>query len=199
MPTGIVPLDQELGTGGWPAGRIVELFGDGLEAKRLLVWHALATAQRMGGGAVLLCPEGQVGTETAAKTPVDLQRLVVLHPHDGAEALAAACDLADAGTMVAVALCGFLTGSEQDAAILPRLFASARRTGTLVLICSPPWMSPAEATHPASALLRRYADLRVCVSPPREKQGRPCSVGLVIVTNRVGGRRGRLTVPMPRL
>lgn len=155
VPTGIAPLDQELGTGGWPAGRIAELFSDGLEAKRLLVWHALAGAQRTGGGAFLLCPEGQLSLEAAAKTPVDLQRLVMIHPDDGAEALPAACDLADAGTMVAVAICGFQIGSQQDSALLPRLFAPARRTGTTVLICSPPWSPPTEASQTASALLRK--------------------------------------------
>lgn len=193
----MMPLDQELGTGGWPAGRIVELFGDGLEAKRLLVWHALASAQRMGGGAVLLCPEGQVSPETAAETPVDFRRLVIIHPDDGSEALAAACDLADAGTMVALAICGFQIGSQQDSALLLRLFASARRTGTLVLICSPPWRSPTEAPNAASALLRRHADVRVCVLAAQQKPARPCSVELEIVTNRAGGRRGRLTVSIP--
>jgi len=197
IPTGLRALDQELGTGGWPAGRIVELFGDAIEAKRLLLHLALASAQRMGGGAALLCPEGQTGSDTALRASVDLQRLVILHPHDEAEALAAACDLTQTGTMAAVAVCGFWFASELEGDAFVKLSASARRTGTLVLFCSPPWGPSAQAGHTTGTVLRRFADVRVCILPPHESPGRPYSVTLDIATNRVGGRRGRLTTTLP--
>lgn len=196
IPTGFRALDQELGTGGWPAGRIVELFGEEVGARRFLLYRALGSAQRMGGEATLLCPEAIIDDESAWEASLDRQRLVILHPLNEEDALTVAMELTDTQTMAAVAVCGFHLTSLQSARILPRLAATARRTGTLLLFCPPPWERPIQSPPAPSPLIRRYADVRMCVMLRQEVPGRPPSVTLEIVANRVGGRRGRLTVPL---
>src|SRR5207253_2200507 len=75
VPTGSLALDRALGTGGWPRGRIVELFGSESSGKTTLVLEAIAQAQRSGVGA-LIDADHATDPEAARRLGVDPRGLV---------------------------------------------------------------------------------------------------------------------------
>lgn len=77
VPTGSYTLDRALGIGGWPRGRIAELFGHPGSGRTTLVLEALAQAQRAGGTAALLDADHATEPETGRRVGVDPARLLL--------------------------------------------------------------------------------------------------------------------------
>ena len=87
IPTGSATLDEALGTGGYPRGRIVEVFGPESGGKTTLALHAAAEAQKAGGVAAFIDAEHALDITYARALGVDTEKLLVSQPDSGEQAL----------------------------------------------------------------------------------------------------------------
>ena len=93
IPTGSFSLDTALGVGGWPRGRIIELFGAESSGKTLLALLAMAEAQKLGLTPAMVDVEQSFDPSWAAKHGVDVNKLIITQPDYGEQALAIVEDL----------------------------------------------------------------------------------------------------------
>lgn len=87
IPTGSVALDYALGVGGYPRGRIVEIYGPESSGKTTLAIHAIAEAQKLGGIAAIIDAEHAFDRFYAEKLGVDVNNLWISQPDNGEQAL----------------------------------------------------------------------------------------------------------------
>jgi recombination protein RecA len=87
ISTGTPSLDTALGCGGYPRGRVVEIYGPESSGKTTLTLHAIAEAQRAGGVAAFIDAEHALDTQYAKALGVDLDQLLVSQPDTGEQAL----------------------------------------------------------------------------------------------------------------
>lgn len=92
IPTGSVSLDIALGIGGYPKGRIIEIYGPESSGKTTLALHAIAEAQKIGGVAAFIDAEHALDIHYAKKLGVKIEDLLVSQPDTGEQAL----EIADA-------------------------------------------------------------------------------------------------------
>ena len=91
IPTGSLALNAALGVGGYPNGRIIEIFGPESSGKTTLAIHAIAQAQKNGGIAAFIDAEHAFDRFYAAKLGVNVDELLIAQPDNGEQAL----DIAD--------------------------------------------------------------------------------------------------------
>ena len=87
IPTGSIALDNALGVGGYPKGRIIEIYGPESSGKTTLAIHAIAEAQKAGGIAAFIDAEHAFDRFYAAKLGVDVDILWISQPDNGEQAL----------------------------------------------------------------------------------------------------------------
>jgi len=87
IPTGSIALDLALGVGGFPRGRVVEIFGPEASGKTTVALHAVAEAQREGGVAAFIDAEHALDPAYARRLGVDVDNLLVAQPDTGEQAL----------------------------------------------------------------------------------------------------------------
>ena len=87
ISTGSIGLDDALGIGGFPRGRIVEIFGPESSGKTTLSLHAIAEAQKLGGICAFIDAEHAMDPEYAVKLGVKLDELLISQPNNGEQAL----------------------------------------------------------------------------------------------------------------
>src|SRR5258706_1740394 len=87
IPTGNILIDRALGVGGFPRGRIVEIFGPESSGKTTLTLTVIAQAQRLGGVAAFIDVEHALDPSYARKLGVNMNELLVSQPDSGEEAL----------------------------------------------------------------------------------------------------------------
>jgi recombination protein RecA len=87
IPTGAVSLDAALGVGGFPRGRVVEVFGPESGGKTTLTLHVVAEAQKKGGQGAFIDAEHALDPGYARKLGVDVDNLLVSQPDNGEQAL----------------------------------------------------------------------------------------------------------------
>ncbi|MCY1075244.1 recombinase RecA [Archangium lansingense] len=87
IPTGSVGLDRALGVGGYPRGRVVELFGNESSGKTTLTLHAIAQVQAQGGVAAFIDAEHALDVNYARKLGVRVEELLISQPDTGEQAL----------------------------------------------------------------------------------------------------------------
>lgn len=97
ISTGSLALNMALGVGGFPRGRIVEIYGPEASGKTTLCLHAIAEAQRMGGVAAIVDVEHAIDPIRAQKIGVDLDNLIISQPDYGEQALEIAETLVRSG------------------------------------------------------------------------------------------------------
>jgi len=90
IPTGAVSLDAALGVGGFPRGRVIEVYGPESGGKTTLALHVIAEAQKLGGQAAFIDAEHALDPNYARKLGVDVDNLLVSQPDNGEQALAIA-------------------------------------------------------------------------------------------------------------
>ena len=93
IPTGSIALNHALGVGGYPRGRIIEIYGPESSGKTTLTIHAIAEAQKAGGIAAFIDAEHAFDPTYAAKLGVNLKELWISQPDNGEQALAIADQL----------------------------------------------------------------------------------------------------------
>ena len=99
IPTGSLSLDIALGTGGFPKGRIVEIYGPESSGKTTLAMHAIAQAQKLGGMAAIVDAEHAFDKSYAEKLGIDTDNLLISQPDDGEQALEIADHLIRSGAI----------------------------------------------------------------------------------------------------
>ena len=99
IPTGSIALDLALGVGGFPKGRIIEVYGPESSGKTTLALHAIANAQKKGGIAVLIDAEYAFDAAYARSLGVDIDNLLVSQPDTGEQALEIADTLVRSGAI----------------------------------------------------------------------------------------------------
>jgi recombination protein RecA len=87
IPSGSLALDIALGVGGYPRGRVVEIFGPESSGKTTLAIHAIAQAQKAGGIAAFIDAEHAFDSSYAQKLGVDIENLLISQPDNGEQAL----------------------------------------------------------------------------------------------------------------
>ena len=99
IPTGSIALDAATGIGGFPKGRIIEIYGPESSGKTTLALHAVAEAQKAGGEAAFVDAEHALDPIYAHNLGVDVDSLLVSQPDDGEQALEIVEQLARSGAL----------------------------------------------------------------------------------------------------
>ena len=87
IPTGSISIDSALGVGGFPRGRVIEVYGPESGGKTTLTLHVIAEAQKLGGQAAFIDAEHALDPVYARKLGVDVDNLLVSQPDNGEQAL----------------------------------------------------------------------------------------------------------------
>jgi len=99
IPTGSINLDLALGVGGYPRGRVVEIYGPESSGKTTLTIHAIAEVQRQGGLAAFIDAEHAFDSSYASALGVDIENLYISQPDNGEQALEIADHLISSGAV----------------------------------------------------------------------------------------------------
>ena len=113
IPSGSVALDIALGVGGYPRGRIIEVFGPESSGKTTLTLHTIAETQRLGGVAAFIDAEHALDVSYARKLGVNVEDLLVSQPDHGEQALEIADTLVRSGAVDLIVI-------DSVAALVPR-------------------------------------------------------------------------------
>ncbi len=113
IPTGAISLDLALGIGGYPRGRIVEIYGPESSGKTTLTLHAIAECQKKGGVAAFIDAEHALDPSYARKVGVNVDELLVSQPDHGEQALEIADTLVRSGAVDVIVI-------DSVAALVPR-------------------------------------------------------------------------------
>ena len=97
IPSGSLLIDEAIGVGGYPKGRIIEIFGPESSGKTTLALHAIAECQKMGGRAAFIDAEHAIDPVYAKNLGVDVNELILSQPDNGEQALEIVEMLANSG------------------------------------------------------------------------------------------------------
>lgn len=196
MPTGSLMLDILTGIGGYPKGKIVEIFGPESGGKTTLTLHAIAEAQKTGGKAVFIDAEHALDPNYARNLGVDINNLLLSQPDYGEQALSIAETLAQSGLVdliVVDSVAALVPKDELEGVIddtqqiglqarlmsraLRRLAGVLNRTKTCIIFTNQlrelvggfrmPG-APVPTTTPGGRALKFYASLRLEISTKSE-------------------------------
>jgi recombination protein RecA len=141
--SGSIGLDLALGVGGYPRGRVIEIFGPESSGKTTLALHAIAEAQRAGGVAAFIDAEHALDVNYARKLGVNVGELLVSQPDTGEQALeiaeqlvrSGACDILVVDSVAALVPRAEIEGEMGDAhmGVQARLMSQAMRKLTSVV------------------------------------------------------------------
>lgn len=98
-PSGSLNLDIALGVGGYPKGRIIEIYGPESSGKTTLALHAIASSQKIGGQVAFIDAEHALDAQYAKKLGVDIDNLLLSQPDTGEQALEIAEALVRSGSI----------------------------------------------------------------------------------------------------
>jgi len=113
IPSGSIALDLALGVGGYPRGRVVEIYGPEASGKTTLTLHAVAAVQRTGGTAAFIDAEHALDSEWARRCGVNIDELLISQPDNGEQALEITDTLVRSGAVDLVVI-------DSVAALVPR-------------------------------------------------------------------------------
>lgn len=99
ISTGSIGLDASLGIGGFPRGRVIEIYGPEASGKTTLAIHAIAEAQKNGGIAAIIDAEHTFDRNYAEKLGVDIENLLISQPDNGEQALEITDNLIRSGAL----------------------------------------------------------------------------------------------------
>lgn len=99
IPSGSLGLDLALGVGGYPRGRVIEIYGPESSGKTTLTLHAIAESQKQGGTAAFIDAEHAFDRGYAKKLGINLEELIISQPDNGEQALEIADNLIRSGAV----------------------------------------------------------------------------------------------------
>ena len=143
IPSGSLALDKALGIGGYPKGRIIEIFGPESSGKTTLALHAIAECQKQGGRCAFIDAENAIDPVYAKHLGVDIDELILSQPDSGEQALditellikSGAIDLVVVDSVAALVPQAELDGEMGDASVglQARLMSQALRKLTAII------------------------------------------------------------------
>lgn len=113
IPSGSIALDLALGVGGFPRGRIIEIYGPEASGKTTIALHLIAEAQKRGGSAAFIDAEHALDPQRAAQIGINLDDLLISQPDTGEQALEIAETLIRSGAIDVIVI-------DSVAALVPR-------------------------------------------------------------------------------
>jgi len=113
IPSGSLAVDIALGTGGFPRGRVVEIYGPESGGKTTLTLHLIAQAQKLGGQAAFIDAEHALDPVYARALGVDTEKLIICQPDNGEQALEVTKTLVESGEVDIIVV-------DSVAALVPR-------------------------------------------------------------------------------
>ncbi len=184
IPTGSLGLDMAIGVGGYPKGRIVEIYGPESSGKTTLALHGIANAQAMDGTAAIIDAEHALDPAYARRLGVDLDSLLVSQPDSGEQALeicemlikSNSVDIVVVDSVAALTPRAELDGSMGDTHVglqarlmsqaLRKLTAAVNRSNAVIIFINQIRMQIGVSfgnpeTTPGGRALRFYASLRL--------------------------------------
>ena len=188
IPTGSIALNSALGVGGYPKGRIIEIYGPESSGKTTLAIHAIAEAQKAGGIAAFIDAEHAFDRFYAAKLGVDIDNLWISQPDNGEQALeiteqlirSSAIDIIVIDSVAALTPKGEIEGEMGDrnmglqarlmSQAMRKLTATIARTNTTCIFINQlrdkigSMFGPSETTTGGNAL-KFYASVRIDIRP----------------------------------
>ncbi len=188
IPTGSISLNHALGVGGYPKGRIIEIYGPESSGKTTLALHAIAEAQKTGGIAALIDAEHAFDRFYAEALGVDTDELLISQPDNGEQALeiaeqlirSAAVDIVVVDSVAALTPKGEIEGEMGDrnmglqarlmSQAMRKLTAAISRTKTTCIFINQlrekigQMFGPSETTTGGNAL-KFYASVRLDIRP----------------------------------
>ncbi|MDE6416159.1 MAG: recombinase RecA [Duncaniella sp.] len=188
IPTGSIGLNFALGVGGYPRGRIIEIFGPESSGKTTLAIHAIAEAQKAGGIAAIIDAEHAFDRFYAEQLGVDVNNLLMAQPDNGEQALeiaeqlirSSAIDILVVDSVAALTPKSEIDGDmgERNVGLQARLMSQAMRkltgaisrTGTTCIFINQlrdkigQMFGPSETTTGGNAL-KFYASVRIDIRP----------------------------------
>jgi recombination protein RecA len=212
IPSGSLGLDLAMGSGGYPRGRIVEIYGPESSGKTTLALHAAASAQDGGGVAAVIDAEHALDPAYARRLGVDLDRLLISQPDSGEQALdicellvkSNAVDLVAIDSVAALTPRAELEGSMGDTHVglqarlmsqaLRKLTGAISRSAAVVVFINQIRMKIGAAfgnpeTTPGGRALRFYASVRLDIRRIETLKGpegpRGSRVRVKVVKNKV--------------
>ena len=181
--SGSITLDQALGIGGYPKGRVIEIYGPESSGKTTLAIHAIAEAQKAGGIAAFIDAEHAFDSTYAQKLGVDIDELLISQPDNGEQALeiadhlirSSAIDIVVIDSVAALTPKAEIEGEMGEAKMglqarlmsqaLRKLTASISKTGTVCIFINQLRRKHGQRYQPAAIrrgnALKFYASVRV--------------------------------------
>jgi len=182
MSSGSLALDIALGSGGYPKGRIIEIYGPESSGKTTVALHAVAQAQKEGGIAAFIDAEHALDPAYAAALGVNIDELLLSQPDSGEQGLEIAGKLIDSGAVdlvVVDSVAALVPRAEIDGDIgdshvglqarmmsqaMRKLGASINKTKTIAMFGNP-------ETTPGGRALKFYASVRLDVRGSTQIKG----------------------------
>jgi recombination protein RecA len=161
IPSGSLSLDLSLGVGGYPRGRVIEVFGPESSGKTTLTLHAIAEAQKLGGTAAFIDAEHALDANYARKLGVDVDNLLVSQPDSGEQALEIAEVLIRSGAIDIVVV-------DSVAALVPRAELEGEM-GEAQMGLQARWMS--QALRKLTGIVSKSKTCLIFINQIREKIG----------------------------
>jgi recombination protein RecA len=161
ISSGSLAVDYALGVGGFPRGRVVEIFGPESSGKTTLTLHLIAEAQRAGGFAAFIDAEHALDPSYARNLGVDIDNLIISQPDCGEQALDIAAALATSGTLDLIVI-------DSVAALVPRAEIDGEMGDSFVGVQA---RLMSQAMRKLTAIVARTNTCMVFINQLREKIG----------------------------
>ncbi len=161
IPTGALSLDIALGIGGFPRGRIIEVFGPESSGKTTVALHAIAEAQKQGGIAAFIDAEHALDPVYAKKLGVDIDNLIVAQPDTGEQALEIAEQLIRSGAVDIITI-------DSVAALVPKAEIDGEMGDTHVGLQA---RLMSQALRKLTGVLNKSKTVAIFINQLREKVG----------------------------
>jgi len=160
-PSGSIALDAALGVGGYPRGRIIEIYGPESSGKTTFALHAIAEIQRNGGTAAFIDAEHALDPAYAAKLGVDVDELLIAQPDNGEQALEIAEALVRSGAIEMIVI-------DSVAALVPRAEIEGEMGDSHVGLQA---RLMSQALRKLSGLINNTKTIAIFINQLREKVG----------------------------
>lgn len=160
-PTGSLLLDEALGIGGYPKGRIIEIFGPESSGKTTVSLHAIAEIQKEGGVAAFIDAEHALDPQYAERLGVNLDDLLVSQPDTGEQALEIADALVHSGAVDMIVI-------DSVAALVPRAEIEGEMGDSHVGLQA---RLMSQALRKLAGTINRFGTIAIFINQLREKVG----------------------------
>ena len=161
IPSGSISLDIALGIGGYPKGRIIEIYGPESSGKTTFALHAIAEAQKKGGRAAFIDAEHSLDPQYAAKLGVNINELLLSQPDNGEQALEIAEALVRSGAISVIVI-------DSVAALVPQAEIEGEMGDSHVGLQA---RLMSQALRKLSGIINKTGTIAIFINQLREKVG----------------------------